>query len=114
MSEWTMEEHIKYAFRNYDLRYESMAAQSYLLEHLARSHDALQVENKALVKAHDTQVTIAKEFQKLFREIEPEMSKLQAECQRLREALAECVETIETDLSIHYVSSEARAILEGK
>lgn len=50
--------------------------------------DELKAERDALVAAHDTQCLIAKQFQALFKEIEPEMSKLQAENERLKEAIS--------------------------
>lgn len=53
------------------------------------AYDKLKAENAALIEAHDAQVKIAKDFQKLFREVEPEMSRLTQENERLHDSKKE-------------------------
>lgn len=45
----------------------------------------LRGELKAVIEAHDLQVTIAKEFQKIFIEVEPQMTKFDLVCKSLEE-----------------------------
>lgn len=59
------------------------------MQTLLLERDQLRTERDELIKAHDTQVYIAKEFQKLFRKLEPEMSRLTAEVEQLRARLSE-------------------------
>lgn len=57
------------------------------LETYQKEHFKLAAERDQLIKAHDTQCEIAKQFQKLFVEVEPEMAKLTAERDGARAAL---------------------------
>lgn len=70
--------------------------------------ESLRTENEALIKAHNTQVIIAKEFQKLFVQVEPEMSALNAKLQTARDALKRIADGID----YHNCDEKARKALE--
>jgi hypothetical protein len=61
-----------------------------------KAYKYLEEERDALVVAHDTQCKIAIEFQKLFKEIEPEMTRLDNENKKLKEDLNRYKGTEET------------------
>lgn len=63
-------------------------------EEIERVIAELRMERDELIKAHDTQCTIAKQFQKLFREVEPEMTKLIEERDALRSQLEVAVKAL--------------------